>query len=143
MYGNKKAVLLLENPVGRNEVKSAEQVTKLAQDIFGIPQAEISSNNIRGGMTVSVRNKSGSMMTQNDASKKSSSPCSCKFVNIESKNGSGTLLLENPCGKPTLQFAESALSGIFGSHVLFEDENRKKKVNNNQLHQYNGKTLYL
>ncbi|MCL4138288.1 UNVERIFIED_CONTAM: hypothetical protein GTU68_065760, partial [Idotea baltica] len=148
--------LLLQNPLGKDVLRTAADVLAEAHTLFGIPTYEAvlyvdgkkveRKESVKGFLGKRIFVTNGSAQDQPSPAKQ---PL-VRYANLVSEKTKATLLLENPVGCPlSAQGFLSATQRLFGLQAappIFQDEARTKALHLNgtsSLLKLHGSTLYL
>ncbi len=148
IYEGRAGVVLLENPVGRNQLQTCGDLLAQTCDLFNQRDLEIfddgkllkpsaKCSDLRGTTIVARRKEDSS-----PAKAQSLQGSSCKFVTaVDAKGTKGTVLLENPAGSDLSRYAASSVRAVFGSKdgFAFMGKNKKAKVETLK----NGDTVFV
>jgi len=153
VFGNRLGLVLLENPIGKNAIKTCGELAAAAGDLFDQEDLVLSDSNgavlsnasptsAIAGDIVYARAQNGESGGDVSGNVKviGDKGSFCKFVTVISGDAKGTLILENPKANDLGKYLKQVTKATFGSRdgLLYKDV--AKNVVADILD--NGSTLY-
>ena len=135
VFENRLGVVLLENPIGQNAIKTCAELAIAASDLFdqedlvlsdckGASLSNASPTSAIAGDIVYARARNGDDDGCGNVKIIGAKGSFCKFVTVVSGDKKGTLVLENPRANDLGQYLGQVTRATFGSKdgLLYKDE---------------------
>ena len=119
VHNSQSGVVLLENPLGSNQILTLQQLNDQVAQLFDLPKAMTLYSDGKckeklGNVTEELNGKT-LFLTPTQGSVHAGSAC-CPFTNVTLGKAKACLLLQNPLGTP-VQFVGKTLEAIFQKKV--------------------------